>query len=258
MSAEPKTDPTKRAYMRVPDGELWFVDFHAYQARVHGKSLAYNIRRAKHLVLELFGPVAPDTFHRWRDGGASDLGGRPPVDLPPFAFRPFASREPHTCRRGQVQSQCPHLAARPPPGAARARHRIRAQQTMDAAVSSEPAVIMEACSDLHRPSEADIARERKLLQLRVIYLCDRFKISQDRIWNLDETAVRMVPTGERGWTKKSRVSPCRRLARLRHAHARCKHERRHVDSYCLSAPARVPLSDALDHAGHSPGHNRRD
>ena len=54
-----------------------------------------------------------------------------------------------------------------------------------------------------RPSEADIARERKLLQLRVIYLCDRFKISQDRIWNLDETAVRMVPAGERGWTKKA-------------------------------------------------------
>ena len=43
----------------------------------------------------------------------------------------------------------------------------------------------------------------KLLQLRVIYLCDRFNISQDRIWNLDETAVRMVPAGERGWTKRA-------------------------------------------------------
>ena len=55
-------------------------------------------------------------------------------------------------------------------------------------------------------SEADIARERKLLQLRVIYLCDRFKISQDRTWNLDETAVRMVPTGERGWTKRAEAA----------------------------------------------------
>ena len=55
-SAEPKTDPTKRAYMRIPDeAKLWFQDFHAYQARVRGKSLAYNIRRAKHLVPELFG-----------------------------------------------------------------------------------------------------------------------------------------------------------------------------------------------------------
>ena len=34
----------------------------------------------------------------------------------------------------------------------------------------------------HRQSEADIARERKLLELRVIYLCDRYKISQDPIW----------------------------------------------------------------------------
>ena len=55
----------------------------------------------------------------------------------------------------------------------------------------------------HRPSEADIARERKLPQLRVTHLCDCFKISQDRIWNLDETAVRMVPAGERGRTKKA-------------------------------------------------------
>ena len=31
--------------------------------------------------------------------------------------------------------------------------------------------------------------------------CDRFRISQDRIGNLDKTAVRMVPTGERGWSK---------------------------------------------------------
>ena len=41
MSAEPKTDPAKRTYMRVPDeAKLRFVDFHAYQARVHRKTLA--------------------------------------------------------------------------------------------------------------------------------------------------------------------------------------------------------------------------
>ena len=46
-SNEPKTDPVKRAYMLVPDeAKLWFQDFHAYQARVHGKSLAYNMELA--------------------------------------------------------------------------------------------------------------------------------------------------------------------------------------------------------------------
>ena len=51
MSAEPKTDPAKRAYMRIPDeAKLWFVDFHAHHARVHGNTLACNTRRAKHLV----------------------------------------------------------------------------------------------------------------------------------------------------------------------------------------------------------------
>ena len=66
--------------------------------------------------------------------------------------------------------------------------------------------MLAATCTRHRPSEADIARERKLLQLRVIHLCDRFGISQDRIWNLDETAVRIVPTGERGWTKRAKAA----------------------------------------------------
>ena len=51
------------------------------------------------------------------------------------------------------------------------------------AVSSQLAAIMEARGDLQPPH---IARERKLLQLRVIHLCARFGISQDRIWNPDE------------------------------------------------------------------------
>ena len=35
------------------------------------------------------------------------------------------------------------------------------------------------------------------------------------------------------WFQKSRVSPCLRLARLRHGHTSCKHERLHVDTDCL-------------------------
>ena len=43
--------------------------------------------------------------------------------------------------------------------------------------------------------------QRNLLRLRVIYLCGRFGISQDRVSNLDETTVRVVPAAECGWTK---------------------------------------------------------
>ena len=36
--AEPKTDRAKRAYVRAPDeAKLWFVDFHAYHARVQAR-----------------------------------------------------------------------------------------------------------------------------------------------------------------------------------------------------------------------------
>ena len=218
-SAEPQTDPTKRAYMRIPDeAKLWFWDFHADQARVHGKSFAYNIRPAKHLVPELFGPVAPGTFRRWRDGGApnADFGGRPPVERPPFALSRLANLTHAVAGRlGLSVPTWQHVYRRVlreldiefEPSRRWARQFL---------CSLQLSWKLAATCTRHRPSEADIARERKLLQLRVIYLCDRFKISQDRMWNLDETAVRMVPAGKREWTKKAEVSPCLRLARLRH------------------------------------------
>ena len=64
---------------------------------------------------------------------------------------PFASCEPHSCRRSQASSHRPLLAARLPPCGARARHEIRARQTMDATVSAQPAAIMEARGDLQPP-----------------------------------------------------------------------------------------------------------
>ena len=79
--------------------------------------------------------------------------------------------------------------------------------------------------------EADIARERKLLQLRVLFLCDRFGISQDRMWNLDETAVRTVPAGDRGWSKRAESTHV--FASRAFVTLAAKHERRHVDTDCL-------------------------
>ena len=108
----------------------------------------------------------------------------------------------------------------------------------------------------HRPSEAGIARERNLLHLRVIFLCDRYKISQDRMWNLDETAVRMVPSGERGWTKKGESAHV--FASRAFVTVTLAANMRGGMWTTLSAPARVPLSDALDHEGRSPEHERRD
>ena len=191
-SDEPKTEHAKRAYMRMPDeAKLWFVDFHAYQA---GKSLAYNIRRAKHLVPELFGPFSRDTFRRRHDSGALDHRGRPPVDLPPFAL-----------------SRTSHMPSRPGSASASLRGSTStavccASSTSNSSPKRNGRGSSPATCTRNRPSEADIARERKLLQLRVINLCDRFKISQDRIWNLDETAVRMVPAGERGWSKRAEAA----------------------------------------------------
>ena len=68
------------------------------------------------------------------------------------------------------------------------------------------------------------------------------------------------PAGVCGWTKRAESTPVFPSRAFRHGHTCCKHERRHVDTECLrgedrpsapswttlSAPARVPLSDALD------------
>ena len=94
------------------------------------------------------------------------------------------------------------------------------------------------------------------LQLRVIFLCDRYKISQGHIWNLDETVVRMVPSGERGWTKKGESAHV--FASRAFVTVTLAANMRGVMLTTLSASARDPLSDALDHEGRSPGHDRRD
>ena len=149
-SAEPKTDPAKRASSRAPDeAKLWFVDFHAYHARVHGKTLSYNIRREKHLVPELFGPVAPDTFRTWHDGGARDLGGRPPVKLPPFALSRLANL---------THAVAAKLTFSVPTWQHVYRRVLREldiefepSRRWTKAVPSESAAVMEACGDSHPP-----------------------------------------------------------------------------------------------------------
>ena len=85
------------------------------------------------------------------------------------------------------------------------------------------------------------------------------------MWNLDETAVRMVPTGEWVWTKiaepahvfASRAFVTVTLAANMRGGMWTQIVYEGKTDRTLSAPARVPLSDALDHAGRSPGHDRR-
>ena len=154
---------------------------------------------------ELFGPVAPDTFRRWHDSGApnADPGGRPSIELPPFALSRLANlTDAVTARLSLSIPSWQHVYRRVvleldiefEPGR---------RWTLQFLHSLQLSWKLAASCTRHRPSEADIVRERNLLQLRDIYLCDRFGISQDRIWNLDGTAVRMVAAGERRWTRRA-------------------------------------------------------
>ena len=124
----------------------------------------------KHLVPELFGPVASDTFRRWCEGGAPDHRGRPPVDLPPFALS----------RRANLTHAVAARLILSVPTWQHVHRRVLREldiefeliKGLDAAVSSELAALMETRGDSHPPQ----AERCKLLQLLVIYLCDRFGI----------------------------------------------------------------------------------
>ena len=228
-SAEPKTEPAKRAYRRTPDeAKLWFQDFHAYQARV----LAYNIRRAKHLV-ELFGPVAPDTFRRWHEGGAPDHRGRPPVDLPPFALSRLANLTHAVAARLSLSVTTWQHVYRRVLRELDIEFEPKKDWTRQFLRSLQLSRKLAATCTRSRPSEADIARERKTsaaarhLPVRSLQNLTGSHMEPGR----DSCAHR---SSRRAWMdKKSQVSPCLRFARLRHGHACCEHEGRHVDTDCL-------------------------
>ena len=142
------------------------------------------------------GPMAPDTFRRWHNGGARDLGSRPPVDLPPFALSRLANLTHAVAGRLSLSVPTWQHVYRRVLRELDIEFEPTRHWTRQFLHSLQLSWKLAAICTRHRPSEADIARERKLLQLRVIHLCDRFGISQ-------ETAVRVAPAGERRWSKRA-------------------------------------------------------
>ena len=137
-----------------------------------------DIRLQHSRVPELFGPVAPDTFRRWHEGGAPDHRGRPPVDLPPFRV----SRTSHMPSRAGSASASPL-------GSTSTAVCCASSTSNSSPADDGRGSFFAACSSHGNsrrlaPAAGRVRLTWQLLQLRVIYLCDRFGISQDRIWNL--------------------------------------------------------------------------
>ena len=146
--AQTRPDPATRTYRRTPDGaKLWFQDFHAYQERVHSKSLAYNIRQAKHLVPELSGP--------WHPTHSAD--GMMAAHLTTAADHPWTCHHsPFRISRTSHMPSLNRLSLSVPTWHHVYRRVLRELDIefeptghWDAAVSSEPAALMETRGDLH-------------------------------------------------------------------------------------------------------------
>ena len=231
----PMSSPVKRAYMRAPDeAKLWFVDFHAYHARVHGKTHACSIRRAKQLAPQLLGPVAPDTFRRWHDRGAPNAHGtgRPSVELPPFALSSLANL---------THAIAPRLSLSVPSWQHVYRCVLREldiefepQQNADANVSTQP-----AANGSSRRLAPAVDRVRPTLpQSATSCSCasSTCGIASESRRTACETWTRLLCA----WFLQVCVGGPRRAnqpmsspMRLRHRHTCCRHERRHVDTDCL-------------------------
>ena len=137
--------------------------------------------------------MAPDTLRRWHEGGAPDHRGRPPVDLPPFALSRLANLTHAVAARLSLSVPTWQHVYRRVLRELDIEFEPGKKWTLQFLRSLQLLWKLAATCTRSRPSEADIARERKLLQLRVINLCDRFGISQDRIWNLEERTKRAEP-----------------------------------------------------------------
>ena len=125
-------------------------------ARVDSERKRWNL---EHVVLDLFSPIQTSKI-QWLF--VSCRGSRSPNS--PFALSRLT--KPHSCCRGQAQSQRPLLAARLPPCAARART-LNSSPADDGRCSFfRQSWRLAATCTRHRPSEADITRERKLLAAR--------------------------------------------------------------------------------------------
>ena len=218
-SAEPKTDPAKRAYMRIPDeAKLWLVDFHAYQARV---SMASH---------------SPTTFALRSIWCWSFSGPRHPIrsaDGMTAAHLTSAADHPWSCHHSPFRvSRTSHMPSRAgsasPLGSTSTAVCCASSTSYSSPADDGRGSFCAACSyhgSLRRLAPAT-GRARLTLPESVNF-CSCVRSLQNLTGShlepgRDSCAHRPI---RRAWVDhESRVSPCLRLARLRHGHARCEHE----------------------------------
>ena len=205
---------------------------------------------------ELFGPVAPDTFRRWHDGGACDVGGRPPVDLPPFALSRLANLT-HVVRPGSVSAS--------PFGSTSTVVCCASSKSNSSPPEIGRGSFHAACS--YHGSSRRLTPATGRVRLTLPQSANSCSCASSTCAIASESGRIAYGTWKRqlcAWFQQSSVGGPRGWNQIMSSpraplgHACCKHERRHVDWTTLPAPARVTLSDALDHARRSLGHDRRD
>ena len=239
-SAEPKRDPTKRAYTRTPDeAKLGFQDFHANQARVHGAGRSIWCRSSS-------GPRRP----------THSADGTTAAHVTVVADRPWSYHHSPS-----LMPSRPGSASASPLGSTSTAVCCASSTSNSSPADDGRGSFCSACSS-HGNSQrlARATCRARLTLLDSVNFCScasstcaidskshRSHLEPGR----DSCAHR---SGRRGRVEQDgRGSPRLRLARLGHGHARCEHEGRHVDRLSVRGKAaEYTLMDQRSRASSCP------
>ena len=176
----------------------WFLEYAGFQKTKYGWPLARSLRQAKELAPELFRDVHKDTPMRWAPARTPSAL---PDGLPCIALTKFADIARATS--GAVALSAPLYL------------RIFSEQlkemdieydlqlwwvrqflrSLGLAWGSSPGD-MKKKEDL-LPESIDDAREN--FRLKIVFFRHHYDIAADRVVNIDQTSVRVLPTATRGW-----------------------------------------------------------
>jgi hypothetical protein len=190
----------KRKKHQVSDeAKAWFLEYVECQKVRFGWGLAKCLRDAQALAPEIFGGVHVDVPRRWQvpSPKAKKTDVLPDAVLTILGEVAIAVTKelPLSARTisGVLQKEVDRLSV---------EYRVTEAWTREFLHTLGLSYKLGAGPAQKCSTEAEIQESRMRLKLKVAYLSALHDVPPSRVWNADETAVRLLPLHDRGWSLK--------------------------------------------------------
>ena len=187
----------KRTHVH-PEVKDWFLDFHRLQPK--GTAMSDTLRRAPRMLPEALAALDRSTVYRWgslptaRRGRPKELSSAHLTLLAEVVER-IGAQLPATTLTYQFVFK--RVLDEHRVGWVPSRSWIRSFRRMGGWSYNKPG----GCSLTNHPVERQTANLR-VMRCKLVYAMTEHNVSMDRVINLDETAVRLLPTASYGWSVK--------------------------------------------------------